>query len=273
MFRDYKIAYDCNENNALLKHDLTKQDLVILDRGYASFDLFNDLKKKTKFLVRLRSNFNCVKEFMDNKNINTKIVTEYGTRLKLVKYWIDKQTQKIIFDKYNEEKTFNDDDLSECFVLATNDVKLSIDDCVFLYKKRWTIETAFKQLKQHFKLRYVNKQITMISPLKKSEFWFKMSFFMFNMTSILKNCIDKNQKDECKFSECVIFLRDFMSGRLNEDNIMSDLEHLQKQKQYIRNTERVNQRNMKKGTYKSVNTIDRENEKYDIINNCKIDNG
>ena len=141
----------------------------------------------------MKSNLKCYKQFMEQKDINTQVVSVNGTRIRLVKYWIDKNTKKCI-NRYAEDGFIDNDDLSDCFVLATNDISLSIDDCIFLYKKRWTVEIAFKQLKQHFKIRYVNKQITMKTPLEKCEFWFKMSFFMFNMTHVLKNCIYKNKK-------------------------------------------------------------------------------
>jgi hypothetical protein len=107
----------------------------------------------------------------------------------------------------------------------------------------------------------------MKTPLKKCEFWFKMSFFMFNMTHVLKNCIDKNQKYECKYSECAIFIRDLMSGRLKANEIKMDLKHLMKQIQYVRSIVRVVRRDIKRGVYKAVYTIDSENTEAGIIDN------
>jgi hypothetical protein len=226
-FRDYKIAYDCNEHTGLLQHTLTKDDLIILDRNFASHELMNILKKKTNFLIRLKINLLCVKKFMLESNISEKVINYKGTRIKLVKYWIDKKTKKIILNKYKDDgDNKNINDLSDCYILATNDLNLSAEECIFLYKKRWTIETSFKQLKQNFKIRYINKQITTKKPLLKTEFWLRMSFLMYNMTSVLKNSIDTTQKNECKFSECAIFIRDTITGKLKIKNIKDDLKSL-----------------------------------------------
>ena len=38
--------------------------------------------------------------------------------------------------------------------LLTNDYQMAAEDIIAIYKKRWLIETLFKQLKQNFPLRY-----------------------------------------------------------------------------------------------------------------------
>ena len=99
------------------------------------------------------------------ENVYTKIITMNGTRIKLVKYWIDKETKTIIFNKYKQDGTLSDEDYDKCYVLGTNVTDLTKDECIFLYKKRWTIEVAFKQLKQNFRIRYVCKNIRSKNPL------------------------------------------------------------------------------------------------------------
>ena len=260
-FRDYKIAYDCNEHTGILQHDLTKNDLIILDRYYASHELMNILKKKTTFLIRLKLNLLCVKKFMLDTNTTEKVVNYSGTRIKLVKYWIDKKTKNIILNKYKDIDDKNDDDMSDCYVVATNDTTLSANECIFLYKKRWSIETSFKQLKQNFKIRYVNKQITTKTPLLKTEFWFRMSFLMYNMTSVLKNSIDASQQNECKFSECAIFICDTITGILKISNLKDDLKTLITKTYYTTTRIKKITRCIKPGVYKSIVTIDASNKK------------
>ena len=38
--------------------------------------------------------------------------------------------------------------------LLTNDFQMSAEDIIAIYKRRWQIETLFKQIKQNFPLRY-----------------------------------------------------------------------------------------------------------------------
>ncbi len=38
--------------------------------------------------------------------------------------------------------------------LLTNDFDMSLDDIVLVYRRRWLIESLFKQIKQNFPLRY-----------------------------------------------------------------------------------------------------------------------
>lgn len=201
MIRSYNITYDNNEITGLLKHNFSKDDVIILDRYYSSCDLFNKLKKRTNFIIRLKKNLTFVKDFMVTNDLS-KIANVNGTRLKLVKYWIDKETRNIIYNKYSEDGELSDEEYSDCYILATNITDISDDDCMYLYKKRWSIEVAFKQLKQNFRIRYPCQTVRSLLPLKKCEFWYKMSFLMFNLTSVLKNCLDNENNIDCNFSEC-----------------------------------------------------------------------
>lgn len=132
-FRDYKIAYDNNEQKTLLLHDFTKKDVIILDRGYSSYTLMHELKKRTNFIIRLKSDLTIYKKFMEEDRTSKVIVYE-GTRLKLVKYRIDKKTKKIIINKYKNDNNSSEEDLSEYYVLATNIISLTPEELIYLYR-------------------------------------------------------------------------------------------------------------------------------------------
>ena len=87
------------------------------------------------------------------------------------------------------------------------------------------------------------------------------------MPHVLKNYIDKNQKYECKYSECAIFTRDLISGKLKANEIKMDFNYLMHQIQYVRSIVRVVRRNIKRGVYNVMYTIDSENTKAGIIDN------
>ena len=259
-FRDHKIAYNNNEHTALLEHSLNKKDLIILDRNYSSYELMNTLKTYTNFVIRLKKSLSIVKTFLE-ENKNTKVIVHQGTRLRLVKYWIDKNTQSIILDKYKNDKDTSDEDLSECYILATNVISLKADECIFLYKKRWSIEVAFKQLKQHFRIRYICKNLSSNNPLIKCNFWYKYSMMMFNMASILKNIIDNENKINCRYSDCVRLIRGILSGVVKINEIDTEIIFIIKNKNFPRKKERKIRRiKSKRGVYKSISKINENNE-------------
>jgi len=261
-FRSYNVTYSNNEHLGLLEHEMSKKDLIILDRYYSSYDLFNKLKKRTNFLVRLKKNLCCVKKFLSDPASFTVINAE-GVRLKLVKYWIDKKTKKIILNKYANDNCLSDEDNSNCYVLATNVTDLSVDDCIYLYKKRWSIEIAFKHLKQNFRIRYPCQSVRSKLPLLKCQFWFMISFFMFNLTSVLKNSVDSDNDVNCKFAECARFIRRLLMGKIKNSDLKDDINHLIKYK-YLKIYEKKLTKCVVKGTHKSVNKINSINAKYEM---------
>jgi IS4 transposase len=260
LFPSYNVTNDNNEINGLLEHNLSKKDLIILDRYYASYELFDKLKKKTNFIVRLKKNLKVVKNFIKSSELS-KTTNIEGTRLKLVKYWIDKTTKKIIYDKYSEEGTLSEEDQSDCFILATNLTDLSIDECIYIYKKRWDIEIAFKQLKQNFRIRYPCQTIRSKQPLKKCLFWYMMSFLMFNLSSILKNIIDTDNNINCKFSDCARFVRLFLIGKIKMRDVNDEINKINKNR-YTKIYTKIYTREIKAGTLKSINKINSINELY-----------
>ena len=72
-------------------------------------------------------------------------------KTKLVRYRVDKRTKKIILDHYDELSKTEDSE-SE-FILATNDLTLTNEQCIDYYKQRWNIEVGFKHLKSNFDVR------------------------------------------------------------------------------------------------------------------------
>lgn len=87
---------------------------------------------------------------------------------------------------------------------------------------------------------------------------------MFNLSALLKNCIDKDKNINCKFSDCarfVRFVRYFLSGRIKKTYISDNIKKIIKNKIYyiyIKNTIRQ----ITAGTLKSIDTINDINKQY-----------
>jgi len=76
------------------------------------------------------------------------------------------RVETILFHKHTKEKdiyhkarkiTYQDKTKKgkiRLISLLTNDFQMSVEDIIAIYKRRWQIETLFKQIKQNFPLRY-----------------------------------------------------------------------------------------------------------------------
>ena len=258
MFYDYLIAFDNNETKTLLKQPLNKNQLIIMDRGYSDISFLKIINKRVNFIVRLKKNLLMYKSFM-KKNISSDIINIDGMRIKLVKYHVDKKTKKVIIKKYEEDNNKKNEDDDSLYVIATNVIDLTIDECIYLYKKRWSVEVAFKHLKSNFKLKYICKETNINDPVKKNKFWIDLSFLMYSMTTMIKNEIDNDiTRKNCKYSKCASFIRKML---LNENNNISKLiVKLLKIKKRYQNNNKPNQNltvniRGKRGRYKSFSTI------------------
>lgn len=269
-FYNYKLSKTNTECETLLNQPLTKKHLVVLDRGYADVTNLCSLDKKTNFVVRIKKNFLITKEFL-KKDINSDIITVGNTKLKLVKYYVDKKTRKIIIKKYAEDDNELYEDNESTYIIATNVLSLTINDCITLYKLRWEIEVAFKHLKTHFKIRHICKEPNMkIDKLhEKNRFWLDMSFLMYNMTNLLKNAIDFDINSNCRFSKIANFLRYIMQNKENNslDVLKKKLILIGKRFQNnTKNNSNVKDSRIKKkrGRYPALNMVIKGNEKIQL---------
>ena len=145
MIYDYSFCFDCNETTALLNTALFKNDIRILDRGYSSYVQMDHLYKKTNQVLRIKSNLSIAKKIIDSKK-NSIILEHNQMKLKLIMFSRNHQNNLINnFDDKHLEGNAND----SLYILCTNLIDLTFDECQELYKRRWTIETANKYLKSN----------------------------------------------------------------------------------------------------------------------------
>lgn len=121
--------------------------VILMDRGYVSFDLFSDISsKKAVFVTRVKDNmcyeivrerkFNAVDGVSADQEVKfTNRKAEACGNLRVV-------AAKVI--ERGKERV--------CRFL-TNDMNLAASTVVKLYKARWQIELFFKQLKQNLKIK------------------------------------------------------------------------------------------------------------------------
>jgi hypothetical protein len=137
-----------------LKHDATvaKQftfpadSVVVGDRGYLDFPLMNQWDEQNVFFViRCKENVKFIDEEIRNpdyENIQCDIIGELKLDPSFKKY-PKKLIMVVVYDKEKDQY----------IELITNNFNWTASTVAQLYKNRWDIETFFKDLKTHLKIK------------------------------------------------------------------------------------------------------------------------
>jgi hypothetical protein len=121
-----------------------KKAIYLFDRGYTSYELFDDLTKNgIRFITRLKKNA--------TTTANKEIVTyAEGTNERKIK--LGSNINKTKFDY--REITKIEPESNKTFKILTNIEDLEPDNLFSMYKERWEIEVLFKWLKQNLKFKH-----------------------------------------------------------------------------------------------------------------------
>lgn len=142
-----------NDSFMLRPTNYNDGDILAIDRAYIDYSKFEELTKRgVIYVTKMKKNL--VYEILTDKMY----MTPDGL--------MELREQKVLFTKRVKE--------GECIThharivtyvnlgkkkpklisLLTNDMDMSMEDIIAIYRKRWEIELLFKQLKQNFPLRY-----------------------------------------------------------------------------------------------------------------------
>ena len=124
---NYKINKNMNERNGFSEQIeyIDCNDILIFDRGYPSVKFLKLLNNNNfKYIMRYKKSDLNVK-YLINNNLDEHHFEMNGIKNKVIKYEINKKK----------------------YYLLTNLIDMSIDDLKDNYKKRWDIETHFRDLK------------------------------------------------------------------------------------------------------------------------------
>ena len=142
-----------NDSFMLMPTKYDSGDILALDRAYINYAKFEELTRRGVIYVTKMK-----------KNLVYEIVEDmmYVSPDGLVEY----RVQQVIFRKkvkdgediVHNARIITYADIRKTRVklvsLLTNDMDMSVEEIVEIYRKRWEIELLFKQLKQNFPLRY-----------------------------------------------------------------------------------------------------------------------
>ncbi len=150
---DFVIITSANrhDKNFLKSLKLEPYSVVVFDKAYYDFKIYSEwTKENISFVGRLKTNakYDEIEVLYENK-----ITDKCKGVLKDSKI-------NLKFSENGEEKTLTIrkvnyiDDKGKKFNFISNNFSLTSLEIANLYKKRWIIETLFKQIKQNFQLKY-----------------------------------------------------------------------------------------------------------------------
>lgn len=221
------IAYD--ERNLALQHleHCNRDDLVVFDRGYPSYELFVKYNLKTNFLVRLKSTSFAKAKSLFSPHCEKKDVVLEITAPKKIKEWIKKQNLPIKM-KIRFVQVILPNGAVE--VLATNVLDSNIlqtSDFMELYARRWDIETYFDILKNRLSL----ENFTGLTALAvKQDFY--ATIFLTNYEAILvydTNLELQEKTDDNKYAQQVNKAQSFNAIKHKAFDIFYSNKSLSKQ--------------------------------------------
>lgn len=191
---NYNIFKTKNEREAFreqLKY-IKKDDILLFDRGYFSYDIVESLEKINSFYIfRLKENKKEV-QYMKINNINDYIFDKNNIKHRVVHYRVENS---------NDE-----------YYIYTNILDQNIDYFKDLYWKRWSVEINFKESKYNLSLININlkNENSFIQEIYIHNLIFILYyFFKFdnNIDLVLKPKYKLNNKCGIKvFSENIIYL-------------------------------------------------------------------
>lgn len=142
-----------NDSFMLMPTKYDSGDILTLDRAYINYAKFEELTRRgVIYVTKMKKNlvYETVEDIM------------YVSPDGLVEY----RVQQVIFRKkvkdgediVHNARIITYADIKKTRLklvsLLTNDMNMSVEEIVDIYRKRWEIELLFKQLKQNFPLRY-----------------------------------------------------------------------------------------------------------------------
>lgn len=124
-------------------------EIVAMDRAYINYEKFEELtERNVAYVTKMKKNLNC-EILVDCMDVNAEGKMEYREQVVVFRKGEVNHIARII--AYVDIKNGKQPKLIS---LLTNDFDMPLETIVDIYRRRWQIESFFKQIKQNFPLRY-----------------------------------------------------------------------------------------------------------------------
>ena len=198
-------------DHVLLKDaKLPKDSFITFDMGYVDYKAYQDFtdnqisyitKMKTNAVYQSQDEFDIPEQADTGILRDEKVVVLYGKTNDL------RHTARRIAYWNKEHKKLE--------VFMTNNLELTADDIVEIYRRRWVIESLFKQLKQNFSLKYfLGDNVNAI----------EIQIWVVLIANLLFSVVKKQVKQHWAFSNMVTFVRINLMAYIHLYNFLENPE-------------------------------------------------
>jgi hypothetical protein len=201
---NYNHSIEMNERKSFKEQSkyIRKGDTLLFDRGYYCEDLVDFLNnKKIDYIFRIKSDSKKI-NFLKNNNVKEYVYTIQNIKYKIVNYNIDPNGEE--------------------YYLITSLIYKNIDELKELYKKRWSIETHFKEAKYTTSLKEINS--TTIENLLKE---INMHNYVYILYYFFNDCIKEEYiGNTCELNHKISlekFIQDILFILIYKKNIDKEL--------------------------------------------------
>lgn len=155
--------------NVLDMITISPDSFYVMDRGYLDFSrLYRIHKAEAYFITRAKNNFDF--ERMYSAKVDKTTGIKCDQTIKLCGFYASQD-----YPEKMRRIKFYDIETDKIFVFLTNNFELRALEIALLYKHRWFIETFFKWIKQHLKI----KSFWGTSPnAVKTQIWIAISVYV-----------------------------------------------------------------------------------------------
>ena len=237
-------------------NNFSEKDLLIYDRGYASYRMMSTLVKQNKnYLIRLPKNFVLYKEMLNDLDCSNKVV-----KLKITNA-CPKDEDLPLEIKVRLIKVILSTGETELLATSVMDEKITAEDFGKLYWKRWGVETFFSIIKGRLNLEnFSGKTLESI----KQDFW--STIFITNIETVMTedtekklNLMSKDKKFTKQVNKAVSFNAikhlafDIFFNEKDREQVTKKLEQLFLQNAILKRPDRVIERRVNDSSRKSLN--------------------
>ena len=138
-----------NDSFMLAPSHYKRDEIAAMDRAYINYDKFEELTDRgVVYVTKMKKNLN-YEALVDCMHQNPQGLMEYREQVVMFrKDDINHIARIITYVDIKKGKT------PKLVSLLTNDFDMPLETIVAIYRRRWQIESLFKQIKQNFPLRY-----------------------------------------------------------------------------------------------------------------------